>query len=147
MCDVNWTKAIQIELNALIKTNTWELVLLPPHKRPIGCKWVFKLKLHADGTIEIYKSKLVAKGFTQTVGIDYLETFSPVVKMTTVRLMLALTASQNWHLYQLDVNTAFLHGELYKEVYMKPPLGLELPASNMVCRLRRSLYGLKQASR
>lgn len=141
-----WKNAIKEELVALDKNGTWVLTELPSEKRPIGCKWVFKIKHRADGSIERYKARLVAKGFTQTEGLDYLETFSPVVKMTTIRVILSLAAANNWYLHQLDVNTAFLHGDLDKEVYMKVPPGLSA-SPNLVCKLQKSLYGLKQASR
>lgn len=147
ICDENWKTAINIELQALVKTKTWDLVPLPSNKKAIGCRWVFKVKMHADGTIERYKARLVAKGFTQTEGLDYTDTLSPVVKMTTVRVCLAAAAVHNWPLFQLDVNTSFLHGDLNEEVYMKPPPGLIFSTPNLVCKLQRSLYGLKQASR
>jgi hypothetical protein len=104
LCNENWTNAIKTELSALMKINTWSLVHLPAHKRAIGCKWVFKLKLHADGTVERYKARLVAKGFTQTEGLDYLDTFSPVVKMTTIRMLLAI-AALNIGLYSNSMST------------------------------------------
>lgn len=116
---------------------------MPPNKKPIGCKWVYKVKLKADGSLEHCKACLVAKGFNQKYGIDYQEAFSPVIKMTTIRSMIALAASRKWDLYQLDVNNAFMHGDLNEEVYMKVPDGITAPP-NMVCRLRKSIYGLKQ---
>ena len=142
-----WIKAMEAELQALQSNNTWKLTPLPPHTTTIGCRWVYKIKPRADGSIERYKARLVAKGYTQMEGLDYLDTFSPVAKLTTVRLLLAMAAFNQWHLRQLDVNNAFLHGELDEEVYMQVPPGLLVPNSQMVCRLQRSLYGLKQASR
>ncbi|MCH79432.1 retrovirus-related Pol polyprotein from transposon TNT 1-94 [Trifolium medium] len=147
MCNEQWKRAVDTELTALLKNHTWDLVKLPTHKKAISCKWVFKLKFNVDGTVERHKARLVAKGFTQTEGIDYIDTFSPVVKMTIVRTFMAIAAAQNWPLYQLDVNTAFLHGDLHVEVYMKPPPGLHLSSPDLVCKLQRSLYGLNQASR
>jgi len=142
-----WIATMKKELEALQANKTWYLTKLPNNKVPIDCKWVYKIKYKSDGSIERYKTRLVAKGYTQIEGIDYLDTFSPVAKLTTVRLLLALAATQHWYLHQLDVDNAFLHGDLIEEVYMLPPPGLILPQSNQVCKLTKSLYGLKQASR
>ncbi|CAM8994357.1 unnamed protein product [Rhodiola kirilowii] len=140
---------MQKELSALEHNQTWVLATLPNDKQAVDCKWVFKIKHHSDGTIERYKARLVAKGFTQVEGIDYHDTFAPVVKMTTVRCVLAVASFRKWPLYQLDVNNAFLHGLLDEDVYMKLPPGFYPQArrSGLVCKLQRSIYGLKQASR
>lgn len=136
---------MKVEINALKANSTWIMHKLPPGKVHIGCKWVYKVKLKVDGSMERYKTRLVAKGFTHIEGIDFYETFSPVVKFMIVRTLLALAVVYGWHLTQLDVNNSFLHGDLHEEVYMLPPLGIGIKAE--VCRLIESLYGLKQASR
>ena len=142
----HWVQAMDAEINALQANHTWTEVDLPPEKRAVSSKWVYKIKLKVDGTLERYKARLVIRGNTQKEGIAYTETFSPVVKMTTIRTIIALAAARKWPLYQLDVNNAFLHRDLHEEVYMKMPKGVPNPA-NKVCRLQKSLYGLKQASR
>uniref|UniRef100_A0A2N9FI02 Integrase catalytic domain-containing protein n=1 Tax=Fagus sylvatica TaxID=28930 RepID=A0A2N9FI02_FAGSY len=145
----HWVDAMSKELEALEANHTWVLTSLPPGKQPIGCKWVYKLKFKSDGTIERYKARLVAKGYNQREGIDYSETFSPVAKLVTVRSFIALAAAQGWPITQLDVNNAFLHGDLDEEVFMSLPPGFGNKGGhpNQVCRLTKSLYGLKQASR
>ena len=135
------------EYSALQRQQTWSLVPLVIGKNIVGCKRVFKLKRNSDGSISRYKARLVAKGFHQQHGIDFQETFSPVVKPPTIRLILALAVTYNWPLKQLDVRNAFLHGVMKKEVYMSQPPGYV--ATNLpqhVCRLHKSIYGLKQAS-
>ena len=110
------------EIQALEQTHTWVLTPLPPGKRPIGCKWVYRVKLNPDGTIERYKARLVAKGYTQRERLDFSETFSPVAKTVSVRVLIALASTKGWPLYQLDINNAFLHGDLDEEVHMDLPL-------------------------
>ena len=134
------------ELQALEKMHTWDYVDLPPGKRPIGCKWIYKIKTNSDGTIERYKARLVAKGYSQEYGIDYEETFALVARMKSVCSLLAAVAAKQWLLLQMDAKNAFLNGTLSEEVYMKPPPGTS-PPPNKVCLLRRALYGLKQAPR
>lgn len=141
-----WVEAMSQELDALSRNNTWIVVILPKGKKAIGCKWVYKVKLKAGGFLERYKARLVVKVYNQKYGIDYNETFSPVVKMTTIWCVLAIATSQKWMVYQLDVNNAFLHGILNKEVYMQMLKGLDNP-DEKVCLLQKSLFGLKHASR
>jgi len=142
-----WKQAMQVELQALEKTGTWQLVDLPPNVKPIGCRWIYKVKHHVDGSIERYKAILVVKGYNQIEGLDYFDTYSHVAKLTTIRLVIALSSIHHWHLHQLDVSNAFLHGELQEDVYMIIPLGIQSAKPNQVCKLKKSLYGLKQASR
>ncbi|MCH79443.1 retrovirus-related Pol polyprotein from transposon TNT 1-94 [Trifolium medium] len=138
---------MQLELEALEKTGTWLLVDLPPSVKPIGCRWVYRIKYHADGSIERYKARLVAKGYNQIEGLDYFDTYSHVAKLTTVCTIIALASINNWIIHQLDVNNAFLHGDLEEDVYMLIPPGVKCSKPNQVCKLVKSLYGLKQASR
>lgn len=142
----NWKKAMEDEYKSLIENETWTLVNLPEGRKAISNKWVFKTKLGADGTIDRYKARLVVKGCSQRRGIDYTETFSPVVRYASIRFLVAMAARLDLDIDQMDVVTAFLQGDLKEEVYMKQPDSLE-DGTERVCRLRKSLYGLKQASR
>lgn len=141
-----WLKAMQNEMDSLKENETWTLVDLPKGKKPIGCRWVYKVKTTSDGSIERHKARLVVKGFSQKPGVDYDQTFSPVAKMATIRSLLSVAASENMSLMQFDVSTAFLYGELDENIFMRQPEGFE-DGTNRVCHLKRSLYGLKQAPR
>ncbi|KAK2410134.1 putative mitochondrial protein [Trifolium repens] len=144
-----WRQAMIDEMCALQSSGTWELVPLPPGKSLVGCRWLYTVKVGPDGKIDRFKARLVAKGYTQIFGLDYSDTFSPVAKMASIRLLLSIAAIQHWPLHQLDIKNAFLHGDLEEEVYMEQPPGFvaQGESSNMVCRLHRSLYGLKQSPR
>lgn len=147
MKSIGWRDAMAKEIHSLESNNTRSLCKRPPNKNPIGCKWVYQIKYRSDGSIERYKACLVGKGYTQIEGIDFHDTFAHVAKLVTVRLLLYIAAIKNWSLHQLDVNNAFLQGDLDEEVYMKLPPGFSKSASNHVCKLNKSIYGLKQASR
>ena len=142
-----WYKAMSDELIALEQNHTWIVTDLPHGKATIDCKYVYKTKFHADGSIERLKVRLVAKGFLQQVGIDYIETFSPVVKLVIVKNLLSVTTIKGWSLLQFDVNNAFLHGDLDEEIYIHKPPSYSIGGPNQVCKLLKSLYGLKQVSR
>ena len=122
------------------------LFLYQKEKKTVGCKWVFSIKYKADESVERYKARLVAKGYTQTYGVDYQETFLPVAKLNTVKVLLSLAANLNWPLHQFDVKNAFLHGDLEEEIYMDVSLGYMANSKDkIVCKLQRTLYGLKQS--
>lgn len=141
-----WKAAMAEEYEALFKNQTWSLVPYKSDMNLVGNKWVFKAKFNADGTLQRYKARLVAKG--QTPGLDYFETFSPVVKSSTIRIRLSLAVFYSWDIQQIDVNNAFLNGELAETVYMVQPEGFVDPKQpTHVCKLHKALYGLKQAPR
>ncbi|KAM2116752.1 hypothetical protein ACFX1R_010393 [Malus domestica] len=135
------------ELQALEENCTWSILQLPPGKKAVGSHWVYKTKLKADGSIERHKARLVARSFTQTLGIDYKETFTSMTKMNTVCVLLSVFVNCGWSLYQMDVKNAFLHGELQEEVYMQIPPCYSPAKDGMVCKLHKTIYGLKQSPR
>ena len=143
-----WIEAMQDEMKSLHENNTFELVKLPKGKRALTNKWVYRVKHEEHSSRPRYKARLVVKGFNQRKGIDFDEIFSPVVKMSSIRVVLGLAASLDLEVEQMDVKTAFLHGELEEEIYMEQPEGFEVKGKeDYVCKLKKSLYGLKQAPR
>ncbi|KAK8956599.1 hypothetical protein KSP39_PZI000178 [Platanthera zijinensis] len=142
-----WRAAMEEEMSALWSNQTWSVVSLPPGQKPVGCKWVFVIKHAADGTIDRLKARLVARGFTQQEGLDYQETFSPVAKLNSVRVLISVAVHRRWPLFQLDIKNAFLNGDLQETVYMQQPPGFETTGESQVCHLRKALYGLKQSPR
>ena len=141
-----WQEAINDEMDSLESNKTWHLVDLPPSCKTIGCKWILKKKLKPDGSIEKYKARLVAKGYRQRENVDFFDTYSPVTRITYIRVLFALAAIHDLVVHQMDVKTAFLNGDLKEEIYMDQPEGFIVPGKeNKVCKLDKSLYGLKQA--
>ena len=135
-------------MKALYKNDTHDIVYLPKGKHRMGCNWVFTINYKVDGSIKRYKTRLVVKGYTQTYGIDYQETFAPIAKMNSIRILLSLATNHNQSLQQFDVKKVFLYGNLEKEVFMDVPSGFEGQFKNgNMCKLNKSLYGLKQSPR
>lgn len=143
-----WKKAMDVEMEMIEKNETWSLVTKPKNKKAIGVKWIFRTKYNPDGTICKHKARLVVKGYAQQAGVDYGETFAPVARMETIRLILALSATKQWSVFHLDVKSAFLNGVLQEEVYVKQPEGYVIEGhEDKVYKLHKALYGLKQAPR
>ncbi|KAI3496569.1 hypothetical protein L1887_38934 [Cichorium endivia] len=141
-----WKEAINDEIDSIMGNGTWELADLPKGKRPIGSKWIFKRKYHPDGSISAYKARLVAKGYRKKEGIDYFDTYASVARISSIRILVAISALKVLYIHQMDVKTAFLNGYLKEEIYLEQPEGFViLGQENKVCRLIKSLYGLKQA--
>jgi hypothetical protein len=139
---------MQEEYDSLMTNNTWTLVPLHVGRKPVSCKWVFKIKQGANGEVERYKAKLVARGFTQTYGVDYNETFAPVAKFTSIRCILTLAALEDMEIHQMNVKTPLFNGELEKEIYMEQPQGfVHQGGEHVMCKFHKSLYSLKQSSR
>lgn len=143
-----WIEACKDELQSIEKNKVWSLVELPEGVKPIGLRWLFKIKFNSDGTIKKYKSRLVAKGYVQQYGIDNEEVFAPVARLETIRLLVSIAATRGWEVHHLDVKTAFLHGDLRETVYVTQPEGFEVKGSEKKAyKLHKALYGLKQAHR
>ncbi|KAH9652499.1 hypothetical protein KPL70_027119 [Citrus sinensis] len=148
LSDQNWHQAMRDEYEALLRNETWSLVPFSEAYKVVDSKWVFRIKQNTYGSVAKYKARLVAKGFQQTEGIDYFETFSPVVKACTVRIIFSLAVINEWKIRQVDANNAFLNGELTEDVYMhQPACFIDDKKSSFVCKLKKALYGLKQAPR
>eukprot|EP00253_Pinus_taeda_P025994 PITA_25994 len=141
-----WEATMDEEYNSLIENQTWDLVPLPSNRKLVRCKWLYWTKKSSNGQVSRYKARLVAKGFQQVHGVDYDETFSPVAKMDSIRLALSIAAVRGWEVHHMDVKNAFLHGDLEEEIYMEQPPGY-MQNSSLVCKLKKSLYGLKEAPR
>jgi hypothetical protein len=142
-----WRKAMDLEIESIEKNNTWELTTLPEGVKAIGVKWVYKTKYNENGEVDKHKARLVAKGYSQKYGIDYHEVFAPVARWDTIRTVIALAASKGFSVYQLDVKSAFLHGDLTEDIHVEQPLGYQKGGNNMVYKLKKALYGLRQAPR
>ena len=141
-----WKKAINNEIASIMQNHTWELVDLPTGSKPHGCKWIFKRKMKANGSIDKYKARLIIKCYRHEEGLDYLDTSSLMIRITSIRMLIAIAALFNLEIHQMDVQTAFLNDDLNEEIYIEQPEGFVVPwQEKKVSRLIKSLYGLKQA--
>ena len=142
----HWKEAVNSEIESIMHNNTWELTNLPSGVKPLSCKWIFTKKRKVDGSIDKYKARLVVRGNNQREGLDYFDTYSPVTRITSIRMLIAFAALNGLEIHQMDVKTAFLNGDLEEEIYIQQPEGFVVAGQeNKVCRLVKSLYGLKQA--
>ncbi|GJU16475.1 retrotransposon protein, putative, ty1-copia subclass [Tanacetum coccineum] len=143
-----WIDAMNAEIQSMMDNNVWVLVDLPPGCKFVGSKWIFKKKTDMDGIVHVYKARLVAKGYTQLYGVDYEETFSPVANIRAIRILISIAAYYDYEIWQMDVKTTFLNGYLDEDIYMVQPKGFVDPNHpKKVCKLKRFIYGLKQASK
>ena len=141
-----WKEAIKSKIDSILHNHTWEQVDIPPGSKPLSTKWVFKRKHKVNGSIDQYKPRLVIKGYKQTEGLDYFDTYSPVTRINLIRMVLAIVALRNFEVHQMNVKTTFLNGDLDEEIYMEQPEGFStLGQERKVCKLVKSLFGLKQA--
>ena len=136
--------AMNDEIKSMRDNDVWDPIPFPEGAKPIGCKWIFKKKLRPDGSIDKFKARLVAKGFTQRPGVDFFDVYAPVARITTIRVLIALASINKFVIHHMNVKTAFLNGDLDEEIYMDQPEGFIVPGQEKkVCKLIRSLYGLK----
>jgi hypothetical protein len=142
-----WHKAYEEEIEAHRLNSTWEIVKLPPRKHAIGFRWFMKVKFNADGSLDCYKARMVAKGYSQCPGFDFKETFTSTIRYSTIWIILAIAALEDLELHSVDISHTYLNGNLEEEIYMKQPEGFEVGGLEFVYKLKKSLYGLKQAGR
>ena len=143
-----WREAMQEEYSSIMKNDVWEVVPRPEGKSVVTSRWLYKVKHATDGSIEKFKARFVARGFSQVEGVDYEETFAPMARYTSIRSIISIAAKMGWKIHQMDVKTAFLNGFIQEEVYIEQPQSFEVHGKEShVCRLKKALYGLKQAPR
>jgi hypothetical protein len=143
-----WRDAMMEEYSSIMKNDVWEVVPRPEGKSVVGSRWIYKIKHVVDGSVDKFKARFVAKGFSQKEGIDFSETFAPMARYSSIRAVISIAAELGWQIHQMDVKTTFLNGVIEEEIYIEQPEGFEVHnRASHVCRLKRALYGLKQAPR